>query len=313
MRLLNRNTRGVSMTEAGALYYEKCKIIVNDVAEAENVVKVRQTHVQGQLRIGSSVAFGRRVLIPLAMEFMKQNPQVQVDLSFEDRYTDLVANGIDVALRLGKLADSSLGARMLGINPWVLVASNTYLRKHGTPRRPSDLKEHSTLIYSSVQGNDIWRLRNASGEPVSIPVTGGCAPTISALLAAARSHMGIAALPRYVAHDSLKDGRVVEVLKTCRLHEQEIHAVYPSPRLVPQKCSPLSLFCRASLTMPGGKTCHGWVKPFPESLRLAASRLGGPAFPLCTRHALAEGTTACAGAALARCPWLERASITGRR
>ena len=146
VRLLNRNTRGVSLTEAGALYYEKCKIIVTDVADAENVVKVRQTQVQGQLRIGSSVAFGRRVLIPLAMEFMKHNPQVQVDLSFEDRYTDLVANGIDVALRMGKLADSSLGARMLGINPWVLVASNTYLRKHGTPRRPSDLKEHSTLI-----------------------------------------------------------------------------------------------------------------------------------------------------------------------
>jgi DNA-binding transcriptional LysR family regulator len=90
--------------------------------------QVRQTQVQGQLRIGSSVAFGRRVLIPLAMDFMKHNPQVQVDLSFEDRYTDLVANGIDVALRLGKLADSSLGARMLGVNPWVLVASNTYLR-----------------------------------------------------------------------------------------------------------------------------------------------------------------------------------------
>lgn len=135
VRLLNRNTRGVSLTEAGALYYEKCKAIVNDVAEADKVVQVRQTQVQGQLRIGSSVAFGRRVLIPLALEFMAHNPQVQVDLSFEDRYTDLVANGIDVALRLGKLADSSLGARTLGVNPWVLVASPTYLRKRGTPRR----------------------------------------------------------------------------------------------------------------------------------------------------------------------------------
>ena len=236
VRLLNRNTRGVSLTEAGALYYEKCKTIVNDVAEAESVVQVRQTQVQGQLRIGSSVAFGRRVLVPLALEFMKHNPQVQVDLSFEDRYTDLVANGIDVALRLGKLADSSLGARTLGVNPWVLVASPTYLRKRGTPRRPSDLKEHATLIYSSVQGNDIWRLRNASGEPVSVAVTGRLrSNNLSALLAASRSHMGIAALPRYVAHDSLEAGRVVEVLKTCRLPEQEIHAVYPSPRLVPQK------------------------------------------------------------------------------
>ena len=223
VRLLNRNTRGVSLTEAGALYYEKCKIIVSDVAEAENVVKVRQTQVQGQLRIGSSVAFGRRVLIPLAMDFMKHNPQVQVDLSFEDRYTDLVANGIDVALRL-----------------------------------PSDLKEHSTLIYSSVQGNDIWRLRNASGEPVSIPVTGRLrSNNLSALLAAARSHMGIAALPRYVAQDSLKDGRVVEVLKTCRLPEQEIHAVYPSPRLVPQKVQSFIAFLQ-------GKFDDAWWEDLPR-------------------------------------------------
>ncbi len=236
VRLLNRNTRGVSLTEAGALYYEKCKVIVSDVAEAEDVVKLRQTHVHGQLRIGSSVAFGRRVLVPLALEFMEQNPQVQIDLSFEDRYTDLVANGIDVALRLGKLADSTLGARTLGVNPWVLVASPAYLQKHGTPRRPSELKDHGTLIYSSVQGNDVWRLRNASGEPVSITVTGRMrSNNLSALLAAARSNMGIACLPRYVAHDSLQTGRIVEVLKTCRLPEQEIHAVYPPPRLVPQQ------------------------------------------------------------------------------
>ncbi|RYF53238.1 MAG: LysR family transcriptional regulator, partial [Comamonadaceae bacterium] len=96
VRLLNRNTRGVSLTEPGALYYEKCKAIVTDVADAESVVRVRQTQAQGQLRVGSSVAFGRRVVVPLALEFMAQNPQVQLDLSFEDRYTDLVAHGIDV-------------------------------------------------------------------------------------------------------------------------------------------------------------------------------------------------------------------------
>jgi len=236
VRLLNRNTRGVSLTEPGALYYEKCKAIVAALAEAESVVRVRQHQVHGLLRVGSSVAFGRRVLVPLALQFMAKNPQVHVDLSFEDRYTDLVAQGIDVALRLGKLADSSLGARALGANPWVLVASPQYLRKHGTPRKPPDLKEHATLIYSSVQGNDVWRLRGASGEAVSVPVTGRLrSNNLSALLAAARAHMGIAMLPRYVAHESLHAGRVVEVLKTCRLPEQEIHAVYPSPRLVPQK------------------------------------------------------------------------------
>ncbi|WP_404300026.1 LysR substrate-binding domain-containing protein [Alicycliphilus denitrificans] len=259
VRLLNRNTRGVSLTEPGTLYYEKCKAIVSDVAEAESVVQVRQHQVQGQLRVGSSVAFGRRVVVPLALEFMQHNPQVELDLSFEDRYTDLVANGIDVALRLGKLADSSLGARTLGVNPWVLVASPNYLKKHGTPRRPSDLKEHATLIYSSVQGNDLWRLRGASGEAVSVPVTGRLrSNNLSALLAAARAHMGIAALPCYVAHESLKAGRVVEVLKACRLPEQEIHAVYPSPRLVPQKVQAFIAFLQ-------GRFGKDWWEQLPRS------------------------------------------------
>ena len=259
VRLLNRNTRGVSLTEAGALYYEKCKIIVADVAAAEDVVKLRQTHVQGQLRVGSSVAFGRRVLVPLALEFMKLNPELQVDLSFEDRYTDLVANGIDVALRLGKLADSTLGARTLGINPWVLVASPTYLKKHGTPRKPAELKDHATLIYSSVQGNDVWRLRNPSGETVSIPVTGRLrSNNLSALLAAARAHMGIAALPSYVAYESLKAGRVQEVLKTSNLPEQEIHAVYPSPRLVPQKVQSFIAFLQ-------GRFSGDWWEQLPNA------------------------------------------------
>ena len=135
VRLLNRNTRGVSLTEAGALYYEKCKTIVREAEEADNVVRIRQTQAQGLLRVGSSVAFGRRVLVPLALEFMQNHPQLQVDLSFEDRYIDLVGQGIDVAVRMGKLGDSTLGARFLGTNPWLMVASPRYLRRHEAPRK----------------------------------------------------------------------------------------------------------------------------------------------------------------------------------
>ena len=234
VRLLNRNTRGVSLTEAGALYYEKCKNIVREAEEAENIVQLRQTQAQGLLRIGSSVAFGRRVLVPLALEFMRQHPQLQVDLSFEDRYTDLVAQGMDVAVRMGKLADSSLGARFLGINPWLLVASPKYLKKQGTPKRPADLSGHKALIYSSVQGDDVWRLVSPRGEPVTVPVTGGCGPTTcrpcwrppAAAWASRRCRW-------YVAGDSLASGAVVEVLRGHSLPEQEIHAVFPSPKLVP--------------------------------------------------------------------------------
>ncbi|MDB5955178.1 LysR family transcriptional regulator [Ramlibacter sp.] len=236
VRLLNRNTRGVSLTEAGALYYEKCKEIVRAAEEADAVVRVKQTQAQGLLRIGSSVAFGRRVLVPLALDFMRAHPQLQVDLSFEDRYTDLVAQGVDVAVRMGKLADSALGARYLGTNPWLMVASPKYLRKAGAPKRAADLAAHETLIYSSVQGNDVWRVLSPRGEPVTVHVTARLrSNNLSAVLAAARSNMGVAALPWYVAADSLATGSVVEVLKGHTLPEQEIHAVYPSPKLVPQK------------------------------------------------------------------------------
>ena len=258
VRLLNRNTRGVSLTEAGALYYEKCKIIVREAEEADNVVRMRQTQAQGLLRVGSSVAFGRRVIVPLALDFMREHPQLQVDLSFEDRYTDLVAQGIDVAIRMGKLADSALGARFLGMNPWLMAASPRYLRKAGTPKRPQDLSGHETLIYSSVQGRDVWRVLPPRGEAVTVPVTARLrSNNLSAVLAAARSHMGIAALPWYVAADSLASGAIVEVLKGHSLPEQEIHAVYPSPKLVPQKVSAFIAFLQ-------GRFGERWWESLPR-------------------------------------------------
>jgi DNA-binding transcriptional LysR family regulator len=168
VRLLNRNTRGVSLTESGALYYEKCKSIVRDVEDADNIARLLQGHAQGFLRVGTSVAFGLRVIVPMALDFMASHPQLQIDLSFEDRYTDLVAQGIDVAVRMGKLADSTLGARFLGMNPWLLAASPDYLKKHGTPNRPKDLVSHSALIYSSVQGDAVCR------DPLASPHIHGC-------------------------------------------------------------------------------------------------------------------------------------------
>jgi DNA-binding transcriptional LysR family regulator len=97
VRLLNRNTRGVSLTESGALYYEKCKSIVRDVEDADNIARLRQGKAQGLLRVGTSVAFGRRVIVPMTLDFMASHSQVQIDLSFEDRYTDLVAQGIEIS------------------------------------------------------------------------------------------------------------------------------------------------------------------------------------------------------------------------
>ncbi|CAN7538595.1 LysR family transcriptional regulator [Variovorax paradoxus] len=252
VRLLNRNTRGVSLTEPGALYYEKCKSIVREAEEAESIVQLRQNQAQGLLRIGTSVAFGRRVVVPLALEYMRRHPQVQLDLSFEDRYVDLIAQGIDVAIRMGKLADSSLGARYLGTNPWAMVAAPGYLKKHGTPRRAQDLSAHVALIYSSVVGDEFWRMHTPKGDPVTVPVSGRFrSNNLSAVLAAARDGLGIALMPRYVASESLASGKVLEVLGDHKLPEQEIHAVFPSPKLVPGKVSGFVAFLQ-------GRFAEGW-------------------------------------------------------
>ena len=252
VRLLNRNTRGVSLTEPGALYYEKCKNIVREAEEAESIVQLRQNQAQGLLRIGTSVAFGRRVVVPLALEYMRRHPQVQLDLSFEDRYVDLIAQGIDVAIRMGKLADSSLGARYLGANPWVMVAAPGYLKKHGTPRRAQDLGAHVALIYSSVVGDEFWRMHTPKGDAVTVPVSGRFrSNNLSAVLAAARDGLGIALMPRYVASESLASGKVLEVLGDHKLPEQEIHAVFPSPKLVPSKVSGFVAFLQ-------GRFAEGW-------------------------------------------------------
>lgn len=237
-RLLHRSTRGVTPTEIGALYYAKCKLIAHHVEEAETVAALLQSQVQGGLRITTSVAFGRRVLVPLVMRFMQLHPKLQIELNFEDRYVSLVEQGIDVAIRMGPLADSTLGARYLGINPWVVVASPEYIKRRGAPADPAGLVAHDALIYSTVQGDARWHFTGAEGHARPVSVSGPLrSNNLSALLAAARGGMGVAALPKYVAHESVRSGALVPVLNDWMLPSQEIHAVYPSPQLVPAKVS----------------------------------------------------------------------------
>jgi DNA-binding transcriptional LysR family regulator len=242
-RLFHRSTRGVTPTEVGAAYYDKCKTIARELEEADNLATLMQSRLGGTLRISTSVAFGRRVLTPMVLQFMQQHPDIQVDLGFEDRYVNLVEQGIDVALRMGRLADSQLGARYLGLNPWVLVAAPSYLAEHGTPKKPADLQRHQALIYSSVQGDDRWHFTAAAGDTAAVAVRGPLrSNNLSALLSAARAGHGVALLPRYVAHSSVASGAVVALLERWALPTQEVHAVFPSPKLVPSKVRSLCDF-----------------------------------------------------------------------
>ncbi len=264
-RLLHRSTHGVTPTEIGLLYYEKCKLITHHVEEAESVAALLQTQVQGALRISTSVAFGRRVLAPLVMQFMRMNPQLQVDLSCDDRYVNLVEQGVDVAIRMGPLADSTLGSRYLGLNPWVVAASPEYLQQRGTPSAPKDLKDHDALIYSTVQGDARWQFSGPGGRSATVPVRGLLrSNNLSTLLVAAREGMGIAALPRYVAEESLRKGALVALLDEWQLPQQEIHAVYPSPRMVPAKVTQFIDWLQSQFGP------QWWARPAPAGKRKGA-------------------------------------------
>lgn len=239
-RLLHRTTQGVSVTEVGAVYADHCRRIAHQVEEADHVALQTQSQMQGQLRISTSVAFGRRVLAPLLIQFIRDHPHLQIDLSCEDRHINLMEQGVDVAIRMGRLADSTLGSRYLGSNPWVLVGSGPYLKARGTPKSPDELRGHSALIYSTVQGDARWTFTRPqrSGDALrrEVVVHGPLrSNNLSALLTAARGGLGLAVLPLYVAHDSIRNGAVQILLKDWLLPAQEMHAVYPSPRLVPTK------------------------------------------------------------------------------
>ncbi|MFT3956703.1 MAG: LysR family transcriptional regulator [Piscinibacter sp.] len=257
-RLLNRNTRGVSATEIGALYYEKCKAIQRELDEADSLAALLQSKVRGQLRISTSVAFGRRVLTPLALKFMREHPDITLDLSFDDRYVNLVEQGVDVALRMGRLADSALGARYLGSNPWLTAAAPDYLARRGTPVAPAELAQHDCLVYSSVQGDDRWTFTSAGGDTASVPVRGMLrSNNLSAVLAACRAGLGLAVLPWYVARESVADGAIRPVLEDYALPAQELHAVFPSPKLVPGKVSTFIDFLKLQLDGPWWQRAPG--------------------------------------------------------
>lgn len=247
-RLLHRTTRGVSPTEVGTLYYERCKAIAAEIEAADNLATLMQRGVGGTLRVSTSVAFGRRVLVPLAMSYMREHPGLTVDLSFDDRYVNMVEQGIDLAVRMGRLADSTLGARYLGRNPWVMVAAPAYLKAHGAPKQPRDLAQHACLIYSTVQGDDRWMFTGPDGKEQVVAVRGPLrSNNLSALLAGAREGLGIAILPWYVARESVADGSVRPILERYTLPTQEIHAVFPSPKLVPGKVSSFIEHLRGAL------------------------------------------------------------------
>jgi DNA-binding transcriptional LysR family regulator len=163
-RLLNRSTRSLSMTEAGAAYYERCRNIIDQVRAAEISLGALQGTLGGTLSVNSSVGFGQMFLSRLVLDFQALHPEVSVLLTLNDRYIDLVEEGIDVAVRFGRLNDSSLVARRLAGSPVAVVASPAYLEQHGVPLHPNDLTRHHCLHYTHLSTGNEWVFPGPGGD-----------------------------------------------------------------------------------------------------------------------------------------------------
>ena len=163
-RLLARTSRKLNLTEVGCDYYERCLPILMEIDEAEATVRSMTINPAGVLRVNVPVSFGQRHVIPRMPEFMRAYPNVKIDIMLLDRQVDLVAEGVDVAIRIDILDDSSLIARRLGDSPRLLVASKTYLQKHGRPNHPDELKNFDCLVYSLLSTGNIWHFLHQGKE-----------------------------------------------------------------------------------------------------------------------------------------------------
>ncbi len=206
-----------------------------EVDEAEAVVTSMTGHPKGVLRVSAPVSFGQRHIIPRMPDFLRAYPNVKLDIMLMDRQVDLVAEGVDVAIRIGILDDSSLVAIRLGDSPRLLVASNSYLDKRGRPNHPRELKNFDCLVYSLLGTGNIWHFQHQS-KKFSVQVKGAFqANTSDAVLQMTLAGCGIMALPKWMSDPYIQNGELEAILTKYKPQGFPIQAVYPHNRYVPSK------------------------------------------------------------------------------
>ena len=230
VRLLNRTTRRLSLTEEGQRFHEHARTVLADLESAEADVMTRAREVTGLLRITAPLSFGILHLAPLWPEFRARHPGATLDVTLGDRVVDLVDEGYDLAIRIARLPDSALVSRRLAATRMVLCAAPAYLRKHGTPRQPRELAEHATLAYSYWSSGDEWQFAGPEGD-VNVRVkpwmhTNNGDSCRSAALA---GH-GIILQPAFLVGEDLRRKALVELMPEFRAIELGVYAVYPTRR-----------------------------------------------------------------------------------
>lgn len=236
--LFHRTTRRLSLTETGHAYYERARNILADVVEAEEAARRLQSELRGTLKIAAPMSFGHLHLSAAVAEFLVGHPKLEIDLDLNDRHIDLVSEGHDLAIRIGKLADSSLVARRLAPCRHVVCASPAYLQAHGEPRSPEELQSdrHDCLVYSNRPISQEWRFR-IDGEWRGVRERGTRLGVNNGdvLRDAAIKGVGLVVLPTFIVGDALRRSELKAVLCDFELDVPAIHAVWAPNRALSAK------------------------------------------------------------------------------
>lgn len=231
VQLLNRTTRAVAPTATGRAFYDRARAAVESVAEAERGVAEVRAEPRGEMRVNAPMTFGTRHLAPAIADFLADYPEVRIQLELTDRFVDIVADGIDVAVRIWEpREDSTFVDHRIADMRRVICAAPEFLRRHGRPRHPADLRGVPCLHYGNLVSGNRWRLTGPDGDH-AIEVTGAlCSNNAEPLRDAAVQGLGLALLPTFIAGAELQAGRLVTVLDDYHAPPLMLCAIYPPSR-----------------------------------------------------------------------------------
>ena len=237
VKLFHRTTRQVSLTADGERLFHRCERVLAEIEDLQADAAGTRTAPAGTLRVDLPIYYGRRYVLPLLAALQRDHPALTLEVRLQDGFADLVRDGIDLAVRMGEMRDSTLVARRIDSQRLVMVASPGYLRQHGTPTRLEDLSGHRAVAFRlpSSGRSRPWQLRKGRRPIEMFPVHAIQLSDTEALGTAARLGMGLCQLPDYIVHDDIASGELVELLPGNQPEPMPINAVVPSGRLVPPR------------------------------------------------------------------------------
>lgn len=235
VRLLHRTTRTLKLTPEGEIYYKEAKLLIEQLNSLEQDLTAKTGQLTGELKIAAPMTFGQKKISPLISEFVVNHPKLRISLNLEDRESNIIDEGIDLAIRISYPEDSSLIGRKIAEIPNYVCASPDYLKKHGTPSIPSDLIKHHCLHYNLISEREEWTFKNGSKKEV-IPISSRLSSNNGDVLTqAAIDGLGIITMPKFIVENALESGQLVRILQGMERPPLSLYLLYPTRSHIPAK------------------------------------------------------------------------------